>query len=264
MTRQIVTHEPANGQGPVSLEVLVRGQGPLVVLVASLGRGAEDFEDLAERLAGAGYRTAAINPRGFGASTGPAAQTMADFAMDVARVVETLSPGEPAILVGHAFGNRVVRATAAFVPEAVSGLILLACGGQSPIPPHAAKALQDVFDESLSPQDHIEAVRVGFFAPGNDPEVWRDGWSPAVAQAQQSALRATPAGAWTGAGAVNMFIVQAEDDLIATPANAQALKAAFPDRVTVAILQKAGHAMLPEQPERLAELVLEGLSSLLA
>ena len=118
--------------------------------------------------------------------------------------------------------------------------------------------------DELQRRDGFVDDVVGFFAPGNDPEVWRDGWSPAVAQAQQSALRATPAGAWTGAGAVNMFIVQAEDDLIATPADAQALKAAFPDRVTVAILQKAGHAMLPEQPERLAELVLEGLSSVLA
>jgi len=67
---------------------------------------------------------------------------------------------------------------------------------------------------------------------------------------------------WTGAGDVKMYIVQAEDDLIATPANAEALKTAFPDRVTVALLPRAGHAMLPEQPERLAELVIAGLASL--
>ncbi|OXE37310.1 MAG: hypothetical protein CGW95_02255 [Phenylobacterium zucineum] len=167
------------------------------------------------------------------------------------------------MLIGHAFGNRVARATAAFAPQAVSGLILLACGGQSPVPPHAAKALQEVFDERLSADAHLEAVRIAFFAPGNDPEVWRDGWNPQVAQAQQAALRATPAESWTGAGAAKMFIVQAEDDLIATPANAEALKTAFPDRVTVALLPKAGHAMLPEQPDLLAKLVITGLSNLL-
>jgi len=167
------------------------------------------------------------------------------------------------VLIGHAFGNRVARATAAFAPQAVSGLILLACGGQSPVPPHAAKALQEVFDERLSADAHLEAVRIAFFAPGNDPEVWRDGWNPQVAQAQQAALRATPAESWTGAGAAKMFIVQAEDDLIATPANAEALKTAFPDRVTVALLPKAGHAMLPEQPDLLAKLVITGLSNLL-
>jgi len=90
----------------------------------------EDFDDLAEKLASAGYMTAAIDPRGFGKSTGPAGRTMADFAVDVAEVVEALSPGKPAVLIGHAFGNRVARSTAAFAPQAVSGLILLACGGQ--------------------------------------------------------------------------------------------------------------------------------------
>lgn len=260
--REQIRYSQEEGLEPVSLEVLVRGQGPLVVLIASLGRGADDFDDLAGQLAQAGYRTAAINPRGVGRSSGPPARTLADYAADVAHVVRALSPDAPAILVGHAFGNRVSRATAAFAPESVSGLILLACGGQAPIPPEAAKALGDVFDEALSPEDHVKAVATAFFAPGNDPEVWREGWFPAAAQAQQLALRATPQAAWSGAGEVDIFIVQAVDDVIAPPANAEALQSAYPDRVTVAMLPKAGHAMLPEQPDRIAELVLQGLSKL--
>jgi pimeloyl-ACP methyl ester carboxylesterase len=83
-----------------------------------------------------------------------------------------------------------------------------------------------------------------------------------VAQAQQIAIRATPVAAWTGAGEVDIFIVQAVDDVIAPPANAEALQTAYPERVTVTMLPNAGHAMLPEQPDRTAELVLEGLSKL--
>lgn len=262
LIRERIQYTQEKGLEPVSLEVLVRGQGPLVVLIASLGRGAEDFDDLSMRLAQAGFRAAAINPRGIGQSSGPPARTLGDYAADVAHTVQALSPGAPAVLVGHAFGNRVSRATAAFAPEVVAGLILLACGGQAPIPPEAAKALGDVFDEALSPEAHIQAVATAFFAPGNDPEVWRGGWFPAVAQAQQIAIRATPVTAWTGAGEVDIFIVQAVDDVIAPPANAEALQTAYPERVTVTMLPNAGHAMLPEQPDRIAELVLEGLSKL--
>lgn len=260
VVRERIRYSQESAPDPVSLEVLVRGQGPLVVLIASLGRGAEDFDDLAARLATNGYRTAAINPRGIGDSTGPAARTLQDYAADAAHVVRSLSPEAPAILVGHAFGNRVARATAAFAPGQVSGLVLLACGGQAPIPPAAATALRDVFDESLSAEAHMAAVQTAFFAPGNDPAVWSDGWYPAVALAQQTALHATPLQSWSGGGTVDIYIVQAEADVIAPPANAEALRAAYPDRVTVATLPNAGHAILPEQPERLAELVLTGLS----
>ncbi|OXE37311.1 MAG: hypothetical protein CGW95_02260 [Phenylobacterium zucineum] len=95
MDRRIITYNSPEQEAPISLEVLVRGKGALVVLIASLGRGAEDFQDLAARLETAGYMTAAINPRGFGDSTGPAGRTMADFATDVAQVVQAFSQVSP-------------------------------------------------------------------------------------------------------------------------------------------------------------------------
>jgi pimeloyl-ACP methyl ester carboxylesterase len=243
----------------VRIEALVRGEGPLVVMVPSLGRGASDFDDLARRLAGAGYKAAAINPRGIGASDGPAARSMSDYARDIAELMKRLSPDGRATLIGHAFGNRVVRATASDHPEAVSSLILLACGGQAPIPEAAARALMDVFDQSLPPEAHIEAVKTAFFAPGGDPEVWRDGWHTEVSRAQQAALRASPFETWAGAGSARMLIIQASDDVIAPVANAQALLSAFPQRTEVVTLGNAGHAMLPEQPEAIAALVIDHL-----
>jgi pimeloyl-ACP methyl ester carboxylesterase len=259
---QVVRYaDPASGEA-VTIEVLVRGSGPLVVLLPSLGRSAADFDDLTRRLARRGYRTAAVNPRGIGASRGPRTATLADPARDVAEVIRALAgDAGPVVLIGHAYGNRLARGVATWHPELVSGLILLASGGQVPIPAHIAKALGDVFDPSLSPADHIAAVRTAFFAPGNDPEVWRDGWYGAVALEQQAALGKTPPGDWTGGGEVPIFIVQAAQDAVAPPANAEALRKADPSRVNIAILENAGHAMLPEQPDTLAKLVLSRLRS---
>lgn len=264
-TARLVRYSDSSGR-PVTIEVLLSGKGPLIVLLPSLGRGAADFDDLAGRIAAAGYRTAAVNPRGIGRSQGPKAPTFAETAGDVREVIRALQSGksvaEPAVLVGHAYGNRLARAVATWHPDAVSGLILLASGGQVAIPPAIAKALRDVFDPALSPEAHIAAVRTAFFAPGNDPEAWREGWYGAVALEQQSAFRELTPQAWTGGGQASMYIIQAAQDVLAPPANAEALRSAYPDRVEVAILQDAGHAMLPEQPERLAEMVLGRLAAM--
>jgi len=256
--QQIVARTDAKGD--VRIAVTIRGTGPLVVLVPSLGRGGADFDDLATRLAAAGYEAAAIDPRGVGDSTGPMeGVTLADYAADVASVARALSP-KPAVLVGHAFGNRVARATAAAHPGDVSALVLLAAGGQVAPAPDVSKALRDVFDTALSPDQHLAAVQKAFFAPGADPTVWLSGWYPAVMRAQGAALRATGTETWVGAGQADILVVQAEDDLVAPPANAEALAKAYPDRVKVVLLPHAGHAMLPEQPKAIADIVIGFLS----
>ncbi|HEX3701370.1 MAG TPA: alpha/beta fold hydrolase [Phenylobacterium sp.] len=243
-------------RGEVRVVAHVRGSGPLVVLVPSLGRGGSDFADLAARLDAAGFEVASVDPRGLGGSQGPSqGLTLFDLADDVAMVARGLSP-KPAVFLGHAFGNRVVRALASRHPERVSRLVLLAAGGQVAMAPEVQAALRDVFVETLSPQAHLAAVRTAFFAPGNDPAVWRGGWHPEVARLQRAADAATPGEAWQGAGAAPMLIVQAADDRVAPPANADLLKAAHPERVTVVTIPHAGHAMLPEQPDRIAEAVI--------
>ena len=44
--------------------------GPVVLMLASLGRSARDFDDLAGALAAAGYTVIRPEPRGIGGSTG--------------------------------------------------------------------------------------------------------------------------------------------------------------------------------------------------
>src|SRR5690349_25003058 len=90
-------------RGDVQVEILSQGAGPTIVLLPSLGRGAEDFDAIAERLAGAGYRVLRPQPRGIGQSTGPWDNVnLQDLAADIAAVIEHDSNG-PAFVVGHAF-----------------------------------------------------------------------------------------------------------------------------------------------------------------
>jgi pimeloyl-ACP methyl ester carboxylesterase len=117
----------------VAIEALIGGRGRPVAMIPSLGRPAEDFDDLARRLAAAGYATACVQPRGLGRSTGPMTSvSMADLAGDVATVIEGLGGG-PAVVIGHAFGQRVGRMLATSRPDLVKGLVMLAAGGKVPI-----------------------------------------------------------------------------------------------------------------------------------
>ncbi len=44
---------------------------------------------------------------------------------------------------------------------------------------------------TMSRADRLRHLQTAFFASGNDPSVWLDGWWPEVAVAQSAAVRAT-------------------------------------------------------------------------
>lgn len=250
--RQIVM--VATGHGPI--EVHVCGQGPLVVMLPSLGRGATDFDRLADDVAAAGYRVACPDPRGLGASAAPhREETLSTLAADVAAVISELDGG-PAVVVGHAYGNRIARMTAANHPELVESLVLLACGGFIPVTDEMAVAMRTIFDPRNPPEVRLDAVARAFFAPGNDASVWADGWFGKLARAQEQATVSTPVSDWWAGGRAPMLAVQPADDQLAVPANADALVEAVGDRVEVVVIPNAGHALLPEQPEAVAQTVI--------
>jgi pimeloyl-ACP methyl ester carboxylesterase len=122
----------------VSIEVLAQGSGPVVVLLPSLGRGAADFDPIAQRLADAGYRVLRPQPRGIGGSRGPLdGIDLHDCAADVAAVIEHENRGA-AFVVGHAFGNRVARMLATDSPSLVRAVALVDANiGKGPSPPQA-------------------------------------------------------------------------------------------------------------------------------
>ena len=248
----------AGPEGP--LEVHVHGKGPAVVLIASLGRGADDFADLAARLAAAGFCALALEPRGIGGSSSPLeGVTMADLADDVAAVILALTDGL-ATVVGHAFGNRVARMIATRHPVVVESVVLLACGGLVPPTPEVTAALASVFDVSLDPAAHLDVVARVFFAPGNDPSPWKGGWHADVAAAQGAATVSTPVEDWWTAGSSDVLVIQPADDVVAVPRNANEIVKMLGDRASMVTIPHAGHALLPEQPASVAAEVLAWLN----
>lgn len=250
MTQQMVERDG------VRLSIDVRGTGPAVVLLASLGRGASDFDHLASALAGAGYTAIAIDPRGVGESIGPMdGLTLHDLADDVAAVIEDRGGGQAHVL-GHAFGQRLARCVAADHPSLVRHLAILAAGGAVQPPPEVHRALLRCFDLTRPVADRLEDIRLAFFAGGNDPAVWLDGWWPDTARMQGQAVQATPLQDWWDGGTAAILVIQGAEDRTAPVANGRMLRDEHPDRVQLVELDRAGHALLPEQPGTIAELVI--------
>ena len=262
---------PASGElhlverGDRTIAYFARGEGPRVLLAASAGREVSDFNELADALVAGGYRTIAVEAPGIGESDmiGEGANLF-DLAEDVMAALDDDCGNEPdcrASVIGHAFGNRVVRATAAANPNRIHGVVLIAAGGRNVIPERAAEALRNCFDPRRTFVQRREDVRYAFFAGDNAiPDFWLRGWYRHTAAMQGRASPATETDDWLAAGTGPMLVVQALGDRIAPKEDtADMLAETYPDRVSVALIEDAGHALLPEQPDAIVEAVLDFL-----
>jgi pimeloyl-ACP methyl ester carboxylesterase len=236
----------------VAIEVIVEGQGPAIVLLPSLARDSEDYDAVAEGLAAAGYRVLRPQPRGIGNSTGPLTGiSLHDMARDVAEVIEAHGGGS-AVIVGHAYGNWVARMTAVDHPALVRGVVIAAAAAKQ-YAPELREAIDVAGNPALSDQRRLEALRFAFFAPGNDPKAWLDGWHPGVRESQRAAAAAVKQSDWWSAGAAPLLDLQAANDPFKPPEKRNEMKDEFGDRVTIAVIPDASHALIPEQPKAVVE-----------
>lgn len=240
-------------RGDVVLEVLDSGRGRTIVLLPSLGRGAEDFLAIAQRLAEAGYRVLCPQPRGIGRSTAPETYaSLEDCAADVAAVIEAAS-AEPAFVAGHAFGNRVARMLATARPELVEAVSLIAANvGKDPSPPDIRAAIRDSANPALPDERRLESLRFAFFAPGNDPRGWLAGWYPQVLAAQRWAGDQTSRTIDYAGGGKPILYLQPSHDPLAHVEDAVTFRRELGERVTVVVIPNASHAAIAEQPEFIA------------
>jgi pimeloyl-ACP methyl ester carboxylesterase len=229
-------------------------------------RGAADFAHLQAALATAGYRSLAMNPRNAGRSRGPLDRlTLEDVADDIALVVDRLCASRPAHLVGHALGNICVRAAACFRPEIARSVTVMPCGGHNlnsrPVAPEVVAAVARCHDEDLSETERLDALRIAFFAPGNDASVWLEGWWPESAGIA-GAIGRTDAERWWRAGSAPLLIVQPMNDAMAPPETGRQAAAAIGERARYVEVDGCGHAILPEQPDAIARHLIDFLKSL--
>jgi pimeloyl-ACP methyl ester carboxylesterase len=101
------------------------GDGAPVVLLHGLASNARIWDGVAQRLAGAGLRVAALDLRGHGESEQPAAgYDFATVCRDLEAALAALGAGRP-VLVGHSWGANVALQYAAERAGAVAGLVLV-------------------------------------------------------------------------------------------------------------------------------------------
>ena len=247
-TRSLVEYDT------VEIDLIAEGRGPLIVLLPSRGRDSEDYDEVAAGLTKEGFRVLRPQPRGMHASKGPLKDlTLHDLARDVAAVIEREKAG-PAVIVGHAYGNWVARMTAVDHPKLVRGVVLAAAAAKK-FPPRLSQLVSKSADQSVPEAERLAAMQEIFFASGNDPKVWLKGWWAEASEAQRVASANVKQSDWWHAGTVPLFDLQAGIDPFKPKGTENELKDEFPDRVTVAVIPNASHALLPEQPAAVVQAI---------
>ena len=238
--------------GDVQIEVIAEGEGPAVVLLPSLARNSDDYDQVAEGLTATGFRVLRPKPRGIGGSTGPLTNiTLHDLARDIAEVVEKLGNGR-AVIVGHAYGNWVARMTAADHPKLVRGVVIAAAAAKQ-YAPELTTAVTNAGNLALSNEERLAALRFAFFAPGNDPTVWLHGWHPDIRNSQRAAVAAVRQDEWWSGGTAPLLDLQAANDPFKPESKRNEMKDEFGERVTIMVIPNASHALIPEQPKAVVE-----------
>jgi len=239
-TRELVRYDN------VEIDVITEGAGQLVVLLPSRGRDSEDYDEVAQGIAAEGFHVLRPQPRGIGRSQGRMTSlTLHDYARDVAAVIEHY--GGPAVVVGHAFGNFVARTTATDHPRLVRGVVIAAAASKI-YPPELSAAVTKSGDLTLPKEERLKYLQATFFAPGNDPSVWLEGWYPAANESQRLATLATKQAEWWATGSGPILDLQADSDPFHPIAKTNELKDELGERVSVVVIRNASHALLPEQP----------------
>jgi pimeloyl-ACP methyl ester carboxylesterase len=241
--------------GNRQVEVIAQGSGPLIVLLASAARGADDFNQVAPLIANAGFRVLAIEPRGSGRTTGPhQGITLLELSNDIAAVIRAEGTG-PAILVGHAAGSFAARMTAVEHPQLVRGIVLAAAGARK-YPAELGVAVERVHDPALTDAERLVYLRSAFFSPSSDASVWLAGWRPLLQFGNGGPPSSAEKERWWGSGTKPVLEIQGMNDPFKPRSAAGEYQAEFGARITVVAIRDASHALFPEQPEAVVEAIV--------
>ncbi len=242
--------------GEARIRAFVLGSGPLVVMMPGLGRAPDDVVPLARTVAQAGFRALLPETRGIGESVGKMeGLTLRDLAKDVVAALDAAG-GTRAILVGHAFGNRVARAVAAYHPDRAIAVVCLGASGKVGPTPEIQKAIDAGKDRSATREQRAAALRIASFGPGRDPTPWIDGWNEMVMKTCLAAANATPTPEWWTAGSAPVLVIQGLADVAAPPANGRMLVEELGARGKLVELEGVGHSIPVEAPEETAAALL--------
>lgn len=256
------TVEPVHYDG-VTIETLVQGSGPAIVIVPSMGRdGYGDYDEAASCLAALGFQVLRPQPRGVGSSKGDMKNVdLHDFSNDIAAVIKQLGKTR-AVLVGHAFGHFISRMCATDHPDLVRGVVLAASSASDTATryPDVWYSPTRVSDYSLSREERLAGLRLAFFAEGNDPTAWLDGWYDDVRDMQLA--HPVPQSEWWQAGSAPLLEIIPEEDPFKPRDRWDELRRQFGDRVETVTIPRTSHALFPERPKEVAEAIARWCNTL--
>ncbi|MFF4402261.1 alpha/beta fold hydrolase [Streptomyces sp. NPDC001480] len=135
------------------LHLVEQGTGPLVLLVHGFPESWYSWRRQLPALAAAGHRAVAIDVRGYGRSSKPAATDayrMLDLVEDNVAVVRALGQ-ENAVVVGHDWGANIAAASALLHPEVFRAVGLLSV----PYAPPGGPRPTDIFGQIGSPEQEF-------------------------------------------------------------------------------------------------------------
>jgi len=113
--------------GGVKIHYVVEGKGPLVVMIHGFPDYWATWKPLMATLSAAGYRTAALDNRGYnlsGQPKGEAAYAMPNLVGDVAAVIAAEGQ-KNAVVIGHDWGAAIAWNVAMSRPDVVNKLIIM-------------------------------------------------------------------------------------------------------------------------------------------
>jgi pimeloyl-ACP methyl ester carboxylesterase len=108
----------------------------------------------------------------------------------------------------------------------------------------------------LPDAERLKSIQHAFFKPGHDARVWLHGWYPEVSESQRLAGKATKQSDWWSGGSKPLLDLQAEQDLLKPVETRGEVRDEFGPGVTVKVIPNAGHALVPEQPQDVADAII--------
>jgi len=154
--------------GGVKIHYVVEGKGPLVVMIHGFPDYWATWKPLMATLSAAGYRTAALDNRGYnlsGQPKGEAAYAMPNLIGDVAAVIAAEGQ-KNAIVVGHDWGAAIAWQTALNRPDLVNKLIIMSV-------PHPAGMAREMATNKAQ-QEGSNYAR-NFQKPGSEKNLTAEG-----------------------------------------------------------------------------------------
>ena len=157
-------HGDLNANG-ISIHYVSEGEGPLVLFCHGFPESWYSWRHQLEAVAAAGFRAVALDMRGYGATSKPAAieaYSLSDLIGDVVGAVPTLG-AETAVIVGHDWGGPVAWNAALFRPDLFRAVAVLSVPYSPPIALPPELSLNDVMTTNAAGRNYY---RLYFQPPG--------------------------------------------------------------------------------------------------